>query len=579
MLTEKNPIIKAKRRAGRVKRWAKRKLWERNIGKDYKAWLALAPGVVAGSTDHPITISILVPVYNPPIEFLDECLNSVIGQQARNWELIVANDGSTKPEVREFLDGFAALHASDRRVRILHKENGGISSAINHALASATGDYIGILDHDDALDSRCVEIFSKRLAEGGEPDAIYSDEDKFNARGEHFELYCKPDYSPELLLTQMYLCHFTIFKRSLVNEVDGLRSSMDGAQDFDLALRLMPRLDDVRHIPLPLYHWRAWAESTAMTIEAKPWAQQAAARAQQEHVERTFGGGTVEPSRVRGLNEVHPMITGEHVVSVIIPTIGTPNESGNRRFVDDCVASLLAHETKTRLQIIIVTTGVINPVDVAETGEHTIVHIVYDTQAFNFAEGINLGRTAATGDYLLLLNDDTTVAEPDPVTRMLEIGQIPEVGVTGCLLTYPDGKLQHVGIVMLPSGPTHAWIGKPGKEYGYFGSILTPRNYSAVTAAAMLVRTSVFDELGGFDTAFARDFNDIDFCLRAQAAGLRVAWTPYAHLTHHEGASIVRKRADVAEQALFEERWARAVPDRYYSIALNEQLARIYEPK
>ena len=579
MLTEKNPIIKAKRRAGRVKRWAKRKLWERNIGKDYKAWLALAPEIVAGSTDHPITISILVPVYNPPIEFLDECLNSVIRQQARNWELVVANDGSTKPEVREFLDGFAALHAADSRVRILHKENGGISSAINHALASATGDYIGMLDHDDALDPRCIEIFSERLAEGGEPDAIYSDEDKINPRGEHFELYCKPDYSPELLLTQMYLCHFTIFKRSLVNEVGGLRSSMDGAQDFDLALRLMPKLNDVRHIPLPLYHWRAWAESTAMTIEAKPWAQQAAARAQQEHLDRTFGGGTVEPSRVRGLNEVHPRITGDHVVSVIIPTIGTPNESGNRRFVDDCVASLLANETKIRLEIIIVTTGVIDPVDVAETGEHTIIHIVYDTQGFNFAEAINLGRTAATGDYLLLLNDDTTVAEPDPVTRMLEIGQIPEVGITGCLLTYPDGKLQHVGIVMLPSGPTHAWIGKPGKDYGYFGSILTPRNYSAVTAAAMLVRTSVFDELGGFDTAFARDFNDIDFCLRAQAAGSRVAWTPYAHLTHHEGASIVRKRADAAEQALFEERWAGAVPDRYYSTALNEQLARIYEPK
>ena len=579
MLTEKNPIIKAKRRAGRVKRWAKRKLWERNIGKDYKAWLALAPEVVAGSTDHPITISILVPVYNPPIEFLDECLNSVMRQQARNWELVVANDGSTKPEVREFLDGFTALHAADSRVRILHKENGGISSAINHALSSATGDYIAILDHDDALDPRCIEIFSERVAEGGEPDAIYSDEDKINSRGEHFELYCKPDYSPELLLTQMYLCHFTIFKRSLVNEVGGLRSTMDGAQDFDLALRLMPKLNDVRHIPLPLYHWRAWAESTAMTIEAKPWAQQAAARAQQEHLDRTFGGGTVEPSRVRGLNEVHPRITGEHLVSVIIPTIGTPNESGNRRFVDDCVASLLANETKIRLEIIIVTTGVIDPVDVADTGNHTITHVVYDTQGFNFAEAINLGRTAATGDYLLLLNDDTTVAEPDPVTRMLEIGQIPEVGITGCLLTYPDGKLQHVGIVMLPSGPTHAWIGKPGKDYGYFGSILTPRNYSAVTAAAMLVRTSVFDELGGFDTAFARDFNDIDFCLRAQAAGSRVAWTPYAHLTHHEGASIVRKRADAAEQALFEERWAGAVPDRYYSTALNEQLARIYEPK
>jgi GT2 family glycosyltransferase len=152
------------------------------------------------------------------------------------------------------------------------------------------------------------------------------------------------------------------------------------------------------------------------------------------------------------------------------------------------------------------------------------------------------------------------------------------VGITGCLLTYPDGKLQHVGMVMLPSGPTHAWIGKPGKEYGYFGSILTPRNYSAVTAAAMLVRTSVFDELEGFDTAFAKDFNDVDFCLRARTAGYRVAWTPYAHLTHHEGASIVRKKPDRAEHDLFAERWSGPI-DPYYSTGLNDELARIYEPK
>lgn len=212
------------------------------------------------------------------------------------------------------------------------------------------------------------------------------------------------------------------------------------------------------------------------------------------------------------------------------------------------------------------------------SGRHEVTQIVYETDDFNFAEAINLGRTAATGDYLLLLNDDTTVAQRDPVTRMLEIGQIPGVGITGCLLTYPDGKLQHVGMVMLPSGPTHAWIGKPGKEYGYFGSILTPRNYSAVTAAALLVRTSVFDELDGFDTAFAKDFNDVDFCLRARAAGYRVAWTPYAHLTHHEGASIVRKKPDPAEHDLFGQRWVGATPDPYYSPALNEQLARIYEP-
>ncbi|MDI1288717.1 MAG: glycosyltransferase family 2 protein, partial [bacterium] len=161
---------------------------------------------------------------------------------------------------------------------------------------------------------------------------------------------------------------------------------------------------------------------------------------------------------------------------------------------------------------------------------------------------------------------------------LLEIAQIDGVGIVGARLTYPDGRLQHVGVVLLPSGPTHCWIGKPGKEPGYFGSTLTPRNYLAVTAAAMLVSTRVFDELGGFDTAFARDFNDVDFCLRAHAAGHRVAWTPYAHFTHYEGATMARKKSDSAESRLFSERWTQEFPvDPYYSPSLNPQLARIYE--
>jgi GT2 family glycosyltransferase len=434
---------------------------------------------------------------------------------------------------------------------------------------------MGMLDHDDALDPRCIETFSRVVEANDHPDAVYSDEDKINPRGEHFELYCKPDFSPELLLTQMYLCHFTIFKRELVNAVGGLRTEMDGGQDFDLALRLLPSLNNVPHIPQPLYHWRAWNESTALTIDAKPWAQDAAARAQSSHLERTFGGGTVAPSKTQGLNEVHPKLMTTPKVSVIIPTIGTMNDKGNARFIDDCVASLKKHETKTAFEIVVVTTGAIAPITVLEVADRTVV---YDTTNFNFAEAINLGRAHSKGDFLLILNDDTTVAEADPITRMLEIGQIGEVGIVGAKLTYPDGRLQHVGMVMLPSGPTHCWIAKPGKEPGYFGSTLTPRNYSAITAAAMLTRTSVFDELGGFDTAFARDFNDVDYCLRARKAGYRVAWTPYAHFTHYEGASIVRKKADPQESALFHERWdADYRVDPYYSPALNQNLLRIYE--
>ena len=577
-MQESNPIIKAKRRAGRVKRYVKRKVYERNIGREYKAWLLEAADITPGATDHAFTISIIVPVYNPPVAFLRECLDSVTGQQARNWQLVVADDGSTKADVRDFLDDFSEMHADDPRIEIVRKANGGISSALNAALDRATGEYVGMLDHDDVLDARAIEAFSVAIEQGDHPDAVYSDEDKVDPKSEHYELYCKPDFSPELLLTQMYLCHFTVFRTAAVKEAGGLRSEMDGAQDFDLALRLLPGLGNVVHLPRPYYHWRAWSESTALTIDAKPWAQDAAARVQADHVQRTFGGGRATPSRVPGLNEVHPDIGGDHVVSVIIPTIGTPNLAGTGRFVDDAVGSLVEQETQTRLEFVIVTTGVIPDVRVTSLGRHTLRHVVYETSDFNFSEAINIGRRAATGDYLLLLNDDTTVAEPDPVTRMLEIGQIDGVGIVGCKLTYPDGRLQHVGLVLLPSGPTHAWISKPGKDPGYFGSTLTPRNYLAVTAAAMLVRTEVFDALDGFDEAFARDFNDVDFCLRAHEAGWRVAWTPYAHLVHHEGASMARKKADPQESAMFSRRWSEKYPvDPYYSPALNQDLARIYE--
>jgi len=580
MLRETNPLIRAKRRAGRVKRYLKRKVQERNSSRQYKAWLALAKRVQPASTNHDFTISIIVPVYNPPIHFLSECLDSVVGQQASNWQLVVANDGSTNTDVTAFLESFKLENKDDPRILLVNKENGGISSALNAALSHTYGEYVGMLDHDDALDPRCIEIFSQTIKQNSHPDAVYSDEDKFSPKGEHYDLYCKPSFSPELLLTQMYLCHFTVFKRDQMNAIGGLRTSMDGAQDFDLALRLLPNLKNVVRIPLPLYHWRAWSESTALSIDAKPWAQLSAARAQQEHLDRTFGGGTVMPSRIQGLNEVHPRISLAVKVSVIIPTIGTPNDSGTSRFVDDAVRSLIANETQTRLEIIIVTTGVIPDVVIAQSdlGQHELKHVVYTTTSFNFSEAINTGRKAATGEYLLLLNDDTTVAESNPVTALLEIGQIEEVGITGAKLTYPDTRIQHIGIVLLPSGPTHALIAKPSKEPGYFGSTLTPRNYAAVTAAALLVRTSVFDQVNGFDAAFAKDYNDVDFCLRVREAGYRVAWTPYAHFTHYEGATMARKKSDTVEHQEFLQRWSTLLNnDPYYSPALNPDLQRIYE--
>ena len=548
-LPESHPLIRAKRRAGRMKRYVKRQWWERNIGKQYKAWLLDSQQRLVGSIDNAVPLAVMVPVYNPPVRFLEECLSSVLNQTGRNWQLIVSDDGSTEDDVVCFLDRFTVEHADDARVVVIRGEN------------------------DDRLNPRAVELMSEAIATGDpRPQVIYSDEDKFDTKGEHYELYCKPDFSPELLLTQMYLCHFTVFDTDLVRIHGGFRSEMNGAQDFDLTLRLLPELHHVVHIPLPLYHWRAWSESTALTIDAKPWAQQAGQRAQQSHLERS-GGGTVVPSKVPGLNEVHPAVHGHPRVSVVIPTIGARNTQHTARFVDDAVHSLREAEPSLELEIIAVTTGTIDPIyDVDK-------QVVYQPQeGFNFAEAVNIGRSQATGYYLLILNDDTTADFPSPVTRMLEMGQRPGVGAVGAKLSYPDSRLQHAGIVLLPSGPTHVHIAKTANFPGYFGSTLTPRNYLAVTAAAMLTPIDAFDEIGGFDSQFARDFNDVDYCLRLREAGYRIAWTPYAHLTHHEGASIVRKTADPAELAEFQRRWSTKIQvDPFYSPALNQSLDRIYE--
>ena len=585
-LPERHPLIRIKRRVGRARRWVRRKWWERNIGREYHEWIAESHATPPGSIDNTIAIAVVIPVFNPPLGMLVECVQSVLHQSARNWQLIVSDDGSTEPAVCAYLDELAETASADPRVMVLRSVNGGISQACNNGVARVHAPYFGWLDHDDRLNPRAIELFSLALAEqeetGPPADVIYSDEDKIDVHGRHFELYCKPDYSPELLMTQMYLCHFTAFRTDRVRAVGGFRTAMDGAQDFDLALRVLaPGAPEespvVLHVPRPLYHWRAWAQSTALSIEAKPWAQQAAARAQQDHLDRVFGGGTVGPSRVPGLNTVHPRVMSKETgpqVSVIIPTIGTIDDSAGVRHVERAVRSLHERQDMTGMEILAVTTGDIAAIPGVDQ------QIPHYPSEFNFAEAINIGRAHARGTYVLLLNDDTAAVADEPITRLLELGQIPDVGIVGAKLTYPDGRLQHVGMILLPSGPTHPFISKPGRDFGYFGSTLTPRNFSAVTAAAMLVRSEVFDAAGGFDPAFARDFNDVDFSLRVRRLGCRVAWTPYAHFTHFEGASLARRKPDPIEHAEFIRRWDDVLQaDPFYSPRLNAQLARIYEAR
>ncbi len=559
-------------RLGRVRRGIRRAWWNRHTGRDYRVWLAAASQSRPSIVDNPVAISVIVPVFNPPIDYLRACVDSVLAQTAKNWQLIVSDDGSTDSDVVAYLDVLAES-VVDPRIHVIRAANGGISAAQNRALEQVAEDYFGWLDHDDVLDPRAIEAMSRAITPGVTLLA-YSDEDKIDTRDRHYDVNCKPGYSPELLITQMYVCHFTVFHTATVRTLGGFRSEMDGAQDFDLTLRLLDRLspDTVVHVPLPLYHWRAWSESTAASIDAKPWAQKASQRAQQAYLDAHGFGGHVLPSPVPGLNEVHPRLADRPRISVIIPTAGTCDQSGSR-YVDRAVASLRT-SINVDLEIIAVTTNVIDPIPGVDR------QVVYLTRDFNFAEAINVGRGAAAYPLLLLLNDDTELVATDSLERMAELVQLPGVGIVGAKLTYPDGRLQHVGIILIPSGPTHARIGRSGGDTGYFGSTLTPRNFSAVTAAAMLVVAEVFDRVGGFDEEFARDYNDVDFCLRVRAAGYRVAWTPYAHFIHHEGVSIVRRRTDPYEHRAFLQRWADALAaDPYYSPALHPTLERLYEPR
>ncbi len=217
-LSESHPLVRGRRRAGRVKRYVKRKWWERNVGKAYKAWLADSQSRGIGSVNNSIPVAVIVPVYNPPVRFLRECLTSVVEQTAVNWQLIVSDDGSTAPEVCDYLKTFSEEHGDDSRVLVVHGDNGGISSAQNRALEHVSCDYFGWLDHDDRLNPRAIELMSAHVDVANEPpQVVYSDEDKIDSKGQHYELYCKPDFSPELLLTQMYLCHFTVFETTTQN--------------------------------------------------------------------------------------------------------------------------------------------------------------------------------------------------------------------------------------------------------------------------------------------------------------------------------------------------------------------------
>ncbi len=486
---------------------------------------------VASLAYRPI-ISFITPVYNPPVAALASAIDSVVAQSYPHWTLCLVDGASTEPEVRATLERRAA---QDPRIRLLHlSENLGISGNSNLALQLADGEFVALLDHDDMLAPDMLFEVAQLLNRTPDADILYFDEDKLSVDGlERYAPWFKPDWSPDLMLSTNLLMH-GVFRRALVEKVGGFNPEMDGAQDWDLALRCTERTSRIYHIPRVLYHWRAVPGSAAGDAAAKPWAIAAQARAIPAHLRRLGVQDTGVEFPTPGTVHLRwPPPAGK--VSIIIPTKDKAN------LLAACVASILEKSTCPDFEIIVVDTGSQEQATLelyrSLELDPRVRFVEYEGQ-FNWSRANNLGATQARGDFLLFLNNDTEVIEPGWLEEMAGWAARPQTGVVGAKLLRPNGMIQHAGIVMgLAGHGSHIFEDSAEGVYGIFGSPEWVRNYRAVTGACMMVRREIFDELQGFDELYRIGYSDIEFCLRAVRAGYRNVYAPFARLVHHEGGS------------------------------------------
>jgi GT2 family glycosyltransferase/glycosyltransferase involved in cell wall biosynthesis len=478
-------------------------------------------------------ISIITPVYNILPSVLRDTIESVRAQTYDHWELCLVDGGSALEQLKPLLSDYAQ---QDERIHVTFLErNLGISGNSSVALEMAQGEYILLFDHDDLLAPNALYAIVQLLNEDSSPDIIYYDEDKITADGvrRHSPWFKPSAWSPDLLLSTNYLMHSCI-RLTLVEQVGGFDPQMDGAQDWDLALRCTEQTQRMCHIPQVLYHWRQVAGSAASDVNAKLWAFDAQARCVAAHLRRlgvmTPRITSPTPGNVRILWPTFGL-----KVSIIIPT------KDKLDVLQPCLTSILKRTTYAYYEIILVDTGSVQPETQRYYDQLALdyrVKVVRHPGPFNYSAANNVGARHATGDRLLFLNNDTEVLTQDWLDELVGWAERPEVGVVGCKLLRPDGTIQHAGIAMGVEGHgSHLFDGAPEHTYGPFGSSEWYRNYMAVTGACMLMRREVFEKLGGFDEAYQVGYGDIELCLRAVEHGYRVVYTPFARLLHHEGAT------------------------------------------
>ena len=483
-------------------------------------------------------LSIITPVFNPPRDAFEKCIQSVYAQDFENWQWCLVDDKSTDPYV---VNRLKELHSLDRRIDIyLRSENGGIVEASNDALSLATGEFVVLLDNDDELHPEALSNVASQIELSPDIDYMYTDEDKITVDGEHYDEFKKPKWSPERLLAHNYCSHLSVIRKELVNQVGRFRPHFEGSQDYDLILRVTEKTSRIAHIAKILYHWRSVPGSSSIDAKEKPYAFISATKAVTEHLQRTnvdAGVAEVEPYYLMQIKRTLKQLPK---ISIIIPTCGTKKSifGVETCLVVNAVESIERKTTYPNYEIIVVA-DTITPTDVIanlqKVSPSHLKVLEYDKK-FNFSDKCNLGVVNSDSPFFVLLNDDTEVISNDWLEVLLSYLQEPDVGMVGPLLLLEDSRIQSAGHSHTPF-PHNFYNGRSSKELGEIGILKVARECSGVTGACVMIRRNAYFEVGGLSSSFPLSFNDVDLSFKMLDRGYRIIWTPFARMFHFETAS------------------------------------------
>jgi glycosyltransferase involved in cell wall biosynthesis len=489
-----------------------------------------------------------MPTYNTDAQYLRECIDSVLIQSYPYWQLCIADDCSPKPHVMAILREYAA---KDQRIKVCRREeNGHISLASNSAIALASGDFIALLDHDDLLAKDALFFMAEAINQYPDGQVFYSDEDKIDLQGRRSDPHFKSDWNPDLFFAQNYVSHLGVYRTSLIKKIGGFRAGVEGSQDQDLLLRCLPhvRHDQIHHIPRVLYHWRMLEGSTALASGEKSYTTLAGIKALTDYfAEQGPGGIRVDAGVVPNTYRLYwPIPAQAPKVSLLIPT------RDRCSLVEVAVRSILEKTSYPNYEIVILDNGSVEDETLQFFAEITqqdrrVKVLAYD-YPFNYSAINNFGVSSTDGELVGLINNDIEVISPDWLTEMVSHAIRPDIGCVGAKLYYGNNLIQHAGVILGIGGvANHSHKMFPRHAFGYFARLVCPQNLSAVTAAVLLVKREIYQQVGGLnETALKVAFNDVDFCLKVREAGYRNLWTPYAELYHHE--SVSRGAEDTPEK-------------------------------